>query len=67
MTKLCPQCGAAMEIDQVLVGVWVMRYHLRTGEERGGHEQQRLTTAALCTRCEYCEELRNYSAKEIER
>jgi hypothetical protein len=52
----CPECGAAMEIDTVLVGVWVLRYVLRDGTERG-YEQQRLTTAALCTRCEYCVEL----------
>lgn len=49
-----------MEIDRVEVGVWVSRWTLRDGTQRGGREERRLTTAALCTRCEYCEELRDY-------
>lgn len=58
----CPECGAPMEIDTVIVGVWVSRYALRDGTNRG-HEHQRLTTAGLCTRCECCIELRDYDTR----
>ncbi|HEY7192865.1 MAG TPA: hypothetical protein VH439_03915 [Gemmatimonadales bacterium] len=51
-----------MEIDTVIVGVWVSRYALRDGTNRG-HEHQRLTTAGLCTRCECCIELRDYDTR----
>jgi hypothetical protein len=52
-----------MEIDIVEVGVWVSRWTLHDGTQRGGREEKRLATAALCTRCEYCTELRNIKEK----
>jgi hypothetical protein len=59
----CPECGAAMEIDTCIVGVWVSRHTIRDGTRRG-REEQRLTTAALCTRCECCLELNGHNAKD---
>jgi len=62
----CPECGGELELDRCcVIEERVSSYAIRGRPEEGWHTRQRLAAAVLCTRCEYCAELRDHNEPNV--
>lgn len=56
----CPECGGELEIDRCCIIEERVARHAIIGREQSGQTHKRLAAAVLCTRCEYCAEMRDH-------